>query len=695
MNRFSPYPFLRFTPAFIGGILAFHYLSKLVYIPWWVLVLPIACYTYLAFKNSYRFRSFNGFLAVLTLFFFGYFRLMIFRQDLKEGHLINYQGKVRFYKAVIVDEPQQKTKAIQLKLKLLEVYSPNLEKVHGHVMGYVDRETGKRLAYGDVLLVQGTPTETAPPNNPEEFDYKNYLFYQQIFHQHFIGKDFEVIGHTSPSLVYGKSLALRQWCRSTIQNYLLDPETRGIVLALVLGIKDELGDTIRKAYASAGAMHVLAVSGLHVGIIYGLVLLLFKQLRLTGRKARWLLAIISIGALWAYAFVTGLSPSVLRAVTMFSLVALARALHRNTNIYNTLAASAFVLLWYNPYLVMSVGFQLSYLAVFGIVYLQPKFYGLFETNNPFLDKVWAITCVSLAAQVATAPLSIFYFHQFPTYFMIANLFVIPAAFLILILGLGLLLLKSIPVLGDLLGAALEFLVGVTNQLIFAIESIPGSLISGIYWRSSGLWFIYLSTIFLLLLFYYRKFKFLLWSAGAIAFFALSQVLDTTHYIQKNSIRFFKISNATAIDFKSGMMSGLITDSLTRSNPDKLRFHITPLRLRQHLNTDFSKDPLRLAHHTLGENQLYVFHGHSMLWIKKPFDPGLQLKKKLPVDIITVSQGAIRKLEQLTALFDFKELVIDPSNKKYLSEKLSNQAKQLNLKVHTIYQDGFLEKQLTE
>ena len=695
MNRFAPYPFLRFTPAFILGIILFHYTDGFRYVSWWVLVVPVAIYAYLAVKDSHRFRYLNGFLAIMILVLLGYFRLMSFRQDLRENHLVNHDGEVQFYKAVVADEPREKNKATQLKLKVLEVYSPNPEKSEGYVLGYVRKAAGKNLAYGDILLIRGTPSEVAPPHNPGEFDYKQYLFFQQIFHQHFIGEDFKVIGEASPSLVYEKSLALRQWCRKTIHKYLPESETRGIVLALVLGVKEELDDKTRQAYASAGAMHVLAVSGLHVGIIYGLILLFFKQLPFTGARARWLLAVTSILVLWAYAFVTGLSPSVLRAVTMFSFVALGKALDRNTNIYNTLAASAFVLLWYNPYLIMSVGFQLSYLAVFGIVYLQPKFYHLFEVNNVLLDRIWAITCVSLAAQIATAPLSIVYFHQFPTYFLIANLFVIPAAFIILILGLALLLLSSVPVLGDLLGTVLDFFVSTTNQFIFAIESIPGSVITGIHWAGAGSWFIYLSITFLLLLFYYRKFKFLLWSMGMVMLFVLNQVLETTHYVKQNSIRFFKISNAPVMDLKSGMTSVLITDSLTRSDPKKLQFHVVPLRLKQNLNTDFSLDRLKPVHQALGKNLLYVFHNCSMFWVKEPLDRNLRLKEKLPIDMVIVSRNAVRDLEGLTDILDFKELVIDSSNKKYRSEKLVEQAKKLNLSVHAVHQDGFLEKQLTE
>ena len=203
-----------------------------------------------------------------------------------------------------------------------------------------------------------------------------------------------------------------------------------VASALLLGYRENLDKELVKSYASAGAMHVLAVSGLHVGILYLLLTRIFSFLKKVKKvkNGKFILTILIVSFLWFYAIMTGLSASVMRATTMFSFIVIGNELlNRKTSIYNTLAVSAIILMIINPFIVYQVGFQLSYVAVVGIVYLQPKLNRLFYSRYKLVRGVWAITCVSLAAQIATFPLSLHYFHQFSTYFFISNLIVIPAS----------------------------------------------------------------------------------------------------------------------------------------------------------------------------------------------------------------------------------------------------------------------------
>ena len=242
--------------------------------------------------------------------------------------------------------------------------------------------------------------------------------------------------------------------------------------------KDELDFEVKQAYAAAGAMHVLAVSGLHVGIIF-LILNTLLAILDTSKKGRIVKAIILLISLWSYAMITGLSPSVLRAATMFSFVIMGTVLNRSSSIYNTLAASAFFILIINPNLLFEVGFQLSYVAVLGIVYLQPLIYKRIYTRWWLLDKVWAITAVSIAAQIATLPLTLFYFNQFPVYFMLSNLLVIPSAAVILILGILLFIASPIPFISESIGWVLNKFIEGLNFGIKEIEVLPNSLIEGL------------------------------------------------------------------------------------------------------------------------------------------------------------------------------------------------------------------------
>ena len=223
-----------------------------------------------------------------------------------------------------------------------------------------------------------------------------------------------------------------------------------VASALILGYKDDLGEELKHSYSSAGATHVLAVSGLHVGIIF---LVLNFLLNILDKNDRFKIskAILLICFLWAYATITGLSPSVVRAATMFSFVTIGKSFGKSSSIYNTLCASAFVLLVYNPYLIMEVGFQLSYLAVVGIVYFQSIIYKWIYVKNKFLKYIWMITSVSIAAQLTTFPLGLLYLHQSPTYLFASNLFVIPGAMLIIGLGILLFITSWIPLISGGIG----------------------------------------------------------------------------------------------------------------------------------------------------------------------------------------------------------------------------------------------------
>lgn len=689
---FNKYPFLRLTFPFILGIVSYHYLGNALDIALWVPLVLFGAYLILWKVSSLRFNRLLSCLAIAMLFCFGILRLQNHRLDSDLSHLLWQDSDITAYEGVLVAEPTQKTRSINLRLDVSRaLIAGEWKTVTGRVNLYVDPQKGEHLSYGDRLLIKGAPQQTSAPSNPGEFDFANYLVYNNIFHQQFAGEHFEKLGESTPDLLKAKSIELRKFCRDRLVRHIHDPEVRSVMLAIVLGIKDELDTELQGAFSASGAMHVLAVSGLHVGIIYAIILLIFKKIRIDQRKGRWVIAIISLLALWCYAFLTGLSPSVLRAVTMFSFIALAKATDRNGNIYNTLAASAFILLWYNPYLIMSVGFQLSYLAVFGIVYLQPRFYKLLTVDNYLLDKVWAITCVSLAAQIATAPLSMLYFHQFPTYFLISNLFIIPAAFVMLIMGLLMLLLSSVPFLGEGLGWAIECFVWLVNTLVFFVRDLPGSTLEGIRLNTSQTWLIYAVFIFTILLFFKRRFSYLVVSFVVACFFAFNQIGDRTVYMDSGAFRMLDVSNASVADFRHGGYSRLLADSLFQTDQSKRRFHFEPGRLLSGSNLRPENDELALVTREFLGNKLVCFKGETFLFLNEPL-PLVELKGKvLSIDHLIISHNAVNDLEEVIDMVSFDHLLIDPSNKGYLIEKLIKQAARLDLNAHSVKKSGYFEK----
>ena len=229
------------------------------------------------------------------------------------------------------------------------------------------------------------------------------------------------------------ALKVRNYVDSLYKRCCFMPQEQTVLSALMLGVRTDMSPEILHAYMSTGAMHILAVSGLHVGILY--LVLGWCLFFMRGRILSFLKTLIIVVCIWFYAFMTGFSPSIERAAIMFSILAIARQFSMTANIYNTLAATAFISLVINPMDVFDVGFQLSYLAIIGIVYFSDLCNRWWNPQMLLLSKPWQMLTVSISAQILTLPLTMYYFGQIPIYFLLTNIIAIPVSFFVMILGI--------------------------------------------------------------------------------------------------------------------------------------------------------------------------------------------------------------------------------------------------------------------
>lgn len=333
----------------------------------------------------------------------------------------------------------------------------------------------------DVLVAATSFRDLNAPLNPNQFDYKAYLERQYIYHQIFVDNSQLLEIPSEKRTVFGYAAQLRTHINSQLKRYHFKPDELALINALLLGQRQDISTDIYNSYSKAGVIHILAVSGLHVGIVLLLLNSLFKPLEYL-KRGKTLKIILIVIILWGFAIVAGLSASVTRAVTMFSIVAIGLNLKRPSNIFNTLAISMFFLLLFKPLFLFDVGFQMSYLAVIAIVTLQPLMVKLWAPKLEPINKLWQIFTVTMAAQIGVMPISLFYFHQFPGLFFVSNLVIIP--FLGIILGMGILvilmaLLNILPFwLADLYGGMISimnsFVRWVSLQEKFILSDIPFS-----------------------------------------------------------------------------------------------------------------------------------------------------------------------------------------------------------------------------
>ncbi|MBX2841170.1 MAG: ComEC family competence protein, partial [Flammeovirgaceae bacterium] len=624
------------------------------------------------------------------LFLFGYLITLQNTPVFHPDHLANLLEKITHYQGVIVSDIQEKPNSRKFELQLEKVKTANgWQKALGKVLVYVSKSDSIELSYGDEILALGNPQEVTPPANPNEFNYKRYLSFHHIHHQQFLkAGHFLKTGNFPPNFLLKYAYIAREKCVAIFQENIDGEKEYHIASALVLGVKDGLDNDIKNAYSSAGAMHVLAVSGLHVGIIYQVLVLLFGKL-LQRKKGRWIFGVLAISFLWIYAFITGLSPSVLRAVTMFSFVILAKVINRQSNIYNTLALSAFVLLCWNPYLLLEVGFQLSYLAVFGIVYLQPKLYRMFEFNNYLLDQVWSITCVSIAAQIATFPVGLLYFHQFPNYFLISNLAVIPAALIIVYGGILLLAFSFSSFLSGIIGFSLKWIIWSLNWFVFYIQEWPYSLLQGIDISIAETWMIYGVIVSFILLFSVRKFNYLILGFFIFTGFSGFQVLEN---IKQNGQQFFtiyKVNGQSAFAFFEGEKAFLLADSSLLNDREKLRFHID-----HHFWNKGVLDRKELAFHELSEvesdflvketygNLLFLWNELSFLNLRKKVEQPIQIE----VDFLIISGNSVTDFDLIKKV-NCRNIIFDSSNRNYKIKRLKEDLDKAKVLYFTVSEKG--------
>ncbi|MAU27530.1 MAG: competence protein [Muricauda sp.] len=348
----------------------------------------------------------------------------------------------------------------------VEIATVDEQAANGKILLNISRNPSqKQFGVDDELVVYGKLDSVNPPLNPYQFDYRDYLKKQGIHHQ--ISADSAQVlplNHKKTTL-FGRAQDLRKHIITKLEQHTFGTEELSVIQALLLGERSAVSQETYDDYKNAGAVHILAISGLHVGILLLLLQFLLKPMERLP-KGRTLKLVTIVLLLWSFAFVAGLSPSIVRAVTMFSFVAYALHLNRPTNTFNTLVWSMFFILLFEPLFLFQVGFQMSYAAVFAIVWLYPKLQDFWRPKNVLLRKTWQLFSVGVAAQLGVLPLSLFYFHQFPALFFVSNLAVVP--FLGFTLGCGILVI--VLALLDMLPA---FLVSAYNGIIHMMNAVIG------------------------------------------------------------------------------------------------------------------------------------------------------------------------------------------------------------------------------
>ena len=695
MYFWNSYPFIRICSAFIFGIVAFDKFPMLWNKPELtiaiLLLLTTSCLIIAHRLSFYKLRVWNGIFTLSTIAFLGGYQVKKIYHSHHVAHYKSLGQSIQGFSGTIVSTPTRRTDHDRYDVHIHSILGDSLQSATGILHLYIGKDSlrSKHLSYGNTIYVKGAFYPISGPKNPNAFDYKTYLARKNIYGHAFVEPDdIKVVAQSTPNMLIATAGRIRSQAVDIIDLQIPEKRENSIIKALLLGIKDFIDDDTRHTYTSAGALHVLAVSGLHVGIIYLLLQMLVGKLAERGTWGKISFAVICISFIWMYAMITGLSPSVLRAATMFSLISLSKVMAKDSNVFNTLGIAGFILLLLDPYLIYSVSFQLSFAAVFGIVYFQPRLYRLLVFRSWIPDKAWAVTCVSISAQLATFPLSIFYFHQFPTYFLIANLVVIPGAFLLIIIGCCMMLTAElIPAISALLGRILYFLTWTMNECIAYIEHLPFSLVDWLYLDPLSLCMTYAIIITIICSLHFRSFKTLIISAALGMALLAHSINKYQIHSKEHKLVFYAVEDRLAFDHIYGHTAELFVDKFDSSSTAKLSFQIDPFRRASRLNpimeslSDLDQyfikhNPFRFG--TIGGVKILIIDSTTF---------HLNFKATIETDIILLNNQAVKNLNWLNQHFKYKHLMIGNENPAYYTRLLKDQAESAGLAVHSLREDG--------
>ncbi|MCK8493954.1 ComEC family competence protein [Spirosoma sp. RP8] len=715
-------PFVRFAAALIAGIVVYDQWPHACAIALLALVVGTGLFGFGFVQNRNRIlkpiqikQGLGGLLILLAL---GWGIAYQHTASNRPNNISHLRDTLQAYEGVIAAQPEERAKTYRVELEirrgnwLSSDSAQQWQPLSGRVIVYLDKAAQKvtegdsakavgslvaRPRYGDVWVVLGSPRPIDPPLNPGEFNYKRYLSYRNIYHQQYL-RPFQrtIIGYDPPNPVTRLATAVNSWADSVFTRQIGSRAEYGIVNAMILGVRDDLDTELYRAYSAAGAVHVLSVSGLHVGILFAVLTFLLSFLTKRPR-GKLLMAVLQLAILWFYALVTGFSPPVLRSAGMFTLVIVANAFGRQQQLMNTLGASAFFILCFDPYAVFSAGFQLSYLAVAGIGAWQSSLYQTYTFRNKWVNRLWELTAVALVAQLITFPLGVFYFHQFPTYFLLANPIVIVMSEILLPLAMVTLALSWVPYVNELLGWLLQKTAWLLNYAVSQTGQLPGAAWEGL-WLSSVAMLLTYAVIFCAVALVMVRNRAYLWAA-CVSALLLSSVLLWNQYEQAHQQRLAVhfLPHRTAISLTYGHESTLLTDvdpTDTRSFDFYLKntfgqWGVSRLmvnNLRYDVKQTASPPKKDAAFYQTKEYALWVWRGKTLLLVNKLTGRN---RWKLPavVDYLIIRRNALREWDQLNGRVVARHIIFDDSSKTPLTDKLLAEAEQRGITCYSVRQMG--------
>lgn len=440
----------------------------------WMVLFFLYILSYIWVNKKNNGHILHSLLLFIILLLFGWINSQ--RNQQTDSFFAVHHDSFKSIKGYVLEKGKESPKYTRYTFRLVEGYlNERSIKLDAKVYLYLRNDSLKNneLNYAQTILFKPQMEKIPKALNPYEFDYQNYSNIRGIYLQQFLNKgEYDLLDEKNGNIIIKQARRLRNWVVAQYRRYISQEKSFEIATALVLGYREEMSRDTFELFSNTGTIHILSVSGMHVGMLFAIV---FFILYPVSRRVRLILCMLII---WAYVIFTGMSPSILRAGTMISFYLLGRLIYRETQTENILLITAFILLLIKPSSLFDIGFQLSFLAVGGILLFFPLFKSIYYPQSIWGQRIIDIIYISLAAQIFTTPLTLYYFERFPNLFLIANLFVVFPASILMCLGLALPLLP-IEILKEWVGQLIIWITKVMESCLLLLDSFPYAVTTGL------------------------------------------------------------------------------------------------------------------------------------------------------------------------------------------------------------------------
>lgn len=639
MNFLNKLPFLRilfpFTMGIAIGLIAREDSVQLG----WTLSVYILCLLlyFLLIKQSKTINKVLFGIVMQVLLLLSGWLLCQYNNDKQNADNYNnyFATDIENYSGYVSEIPVEKTRSVKAEITLQQIkYKGKWQTSSGKMIVYFEKaDKAKNLEIGNTIVFIGKPQEIQAPLNPHEFDYKAYLNLRDIYHSVYLkDESWHVVSEVKTVTLFSFTQKIRKHLLNTYRQSGLENTEFAMVAALVLGYDDEIDRPLLNAYSHTGTLHVLSVSGLHVGIIYMLLGYVLSFLD-RNKKTTWIKVFFILGFLWFFVLLSGFSAAAVRAAFMFSLIMLGKTLFEQVETANIVLVSAFFSLCINPFWLADIGFQLSYTAVLGIIYMYPYFNNMFAFSWGFANKLWALCSVSIAAQLATLPITLYYFHQFPALFLITNLVLIPISTLVMYGSILVLVFSKFTIVAKMLVYITGFLIKTMNACAVFFDSLPFCVIDNIHLSMINLVLMYVVIFLVFISIEERSYRLLMSSFATAVIVLIISILFDLQTKKNNELVIYQSDKTNLLAVFAGNRYTQLSDTI----PDD-RLQSTMRENKIYHDIVFEKKE------QLTNTSLLVINGEKILYAKDVSLLNQQFINIIKPDYIWITGNSLKRVK---------------------------------------------------